>query len=45
MRKVMIDSAKKIPNPNNAEAEAKRPFIYDTWQHSYPDSEPRADEP
>ena len=34
----MLESAKKIPNPNQDEVAAGRITVYDTWKHAYPDA-------
>ena len=33
----MLESAKKITNPNQDEIAAGRPTVYDTWKYAYPD--------
>lgn len=37
MHKVVIESSKKVPNPNPEEMASGRTTIFDTWNASFPD--------
>ncbi|XP_046454638.1 glutamate carboxypeptidase 2-like [Daphnia pulex] len=38
MNKVYLDSSKRIANPSADEVAQKRPTVFDTWVHRYPDA-------
>ena len=37
MRSVVMESSKKVRNPNPAEVASGRPTVYDTWKFCFPD--------
>ncbi len=39
MRKILLESAKKISNPNQDEIAAGRLTVYDTWKNVNPDAD------
>lgn len=44
LRNLLLESSKKIPNPNPDEVDKGRPTVYDTWLHNNYDYD-RPDEP
>jgi hypothetical protein len=38
MHQVVMDSAKRVPNPDPAQIALGRTSIFDTWLATYPDS-------